>query len=293
MSDDIPQTPFALISGTAGWGLKFPDDLNEPGVRVLERELSFETPWGSTHKWQVIEFDGSITADGKARTALNVFGHGWPADRIDHSAQRRVFWVLDQAGVKKVLADSTVGSLNRAVQPRDFVIASDMLYLSQTEYSVLPGRLKYLCRGPQMFCPSMGRTLEQTARELWPTTGRVYGVSNALVAAHTWGPRFETPTEARALQHLGGDFVSQSMCPEATHAREIGACFISGSYVVNYVDGIIADQWGELDGIHDEMAEVAPRISLRALARTELTDDCGCAAFRTVRPAKYAAGGEG
>ena len=140
MSDDIPQTPFALISGTAGWGLKFPDDLKEPGVRVLERGLSFETPWGPTHKWQVIEFDGSITADGRARTALNVFAHGWPVDRIDHSAQRRVFWVLDRAGVKKVLADSTCGSLNRAVQPRDFVIASDMLYLSQTEYSVLPGR---------------------------------------------------------------------------------------------------------------------------------------------------------
>ena len=39
MTDDIPQTPFALISGTAGWGIKFPDDLKEPGVRVLERGL--------------------------------------------------------------------------------------------------------------------------------------------------------------------------------------------------------------------------------------------------------------
>lgn len=287
VSEQIPQTPFALISGTAGWGIRFPDDLNEPGVRVLERGLSFETPWGLTENWQLLEFDGSVTVDGQRRTALNVFAHGWRSDRIDHASQRRVFWVLEQAGVQKVLADSTCGSLNRAIEPRDYVIASDMLYLSQTEFSLLPGRMKYLCRGVQTFCPSMGRVLEETARELWPRNARVYGLSNGLVVAHTWGPRFETPAEAGALHLLGADYVSQSACPEATHAREIGACFISGSYVVNFVDGIIPEEWGDLDGIHSEMEEVAPRISLRALARIPLTQECGCAGYRAERPQKY------
>ena len=32
MDQHIPQTPFALISGTAGWGMRSPDDLAEPGV---------------------------------------------------------------------------------------------------------------------------------------------------------------------------------------------------------------------------------------------------------------------
>lgn len=287
MDQNIPQTPFALISGTAGWGVKFPDDLEEPGMRVLERGLSFETPWGRTENWQVIECDGSITPDGKFRLVLNVFAHGWPADQIDHTAHRRVFWVLGQAGVKKVLSDSTCGSLNRAVQPRDFVITSDILDLGQTPYSTLPGRLKYLCRGAQMFCPSLASTLESTARELWPTSGRVYGLSNQLVTAHTWGPRLETPAEARALQLLGADIASQSIAPEATGAREIGACFISATYVVNYVDGVLPDEWGDLDGIHEEMSTVAPRISLRAIARAPLTDDCDCRIYRAVRPSKY------
>lgn len=288
MTQEILRTSFALISGSAGWGIRFPDDLNEPGIRVVEQNLNFETPWGLSEKWQVIEFDGSITADGRTRTALNVFSHGWPSDNIDHTAQRRVFWVLGQAGVKKILADSTCGSINRAVQPRDFVIASDMLYLGQTEFSLLPGRTKYLCRGKQMFCPSMGNTLEETARFLWSSPARVYGMANALVVTHTWGPRFETPAEAGALQFLGADYVNQSICPEATYAREIGACFISSSYVVNYVDGVIPDEWGDLDGIHTEMADLAPRISLRAMARTELSDECGCASYRTERPQKYA-----
>lgn len=291
MNSSVPQTNFALISGTAGWGIRFPEDLKEPGVRVLERGLSFETPWGVTENWQILEFDASITVDGRSRMALNVFAHGWRSDQIDHAAQRRVFWVLNEASVRKIVADSTCGSLNRAIQPRDLVIASDMLYLAQTEFSVLPGRMKYLCRGKQMFCPSMGSTLEEAAREAWPSNYRVFGPANALVVAHTWGPRFETPAEAQALRLMGADYVSQSMCPEATYAREIGACFTSNSYVVNYVDGIIPEEWGDLDGIHTEMAEIAPRISLRALAQTVLSDACGCASLRAERPQKYAVAG--
>jgi 5'-methylthioadenosine phosphorylase len=283
----ICKTPYALISGSAGWGIRFPEDLQEPGVRVIERGLTFDTPYGPSDYWQVIEFDASLTADGKTRQVLNVFAHGWPIDRMDRSAHQRVFWALEQAGVKKVLADSTCGSLNRAVQPRDYVISSDFLYLNETEYSVLPGRFKHVCRGKQLVCPHMAATLEEVARELWPARDRVYGYGNSLVAAHTWGPRFETPAEARALMLMGADIVNQSMAPEATNAREIGACFVSGTYVVNYVDGVLPHEWGELDRIHDDLGNLAARISLRAIARAELTDACGCSGYRKERPAKY------
>jgi len=288
----IPAASFALISGSAGWGLRFPDDLEEPGVRVVRRGLSFETPWGSTDRWQVIECDERITVDGAPRLVLNVFAHGWPVDHIDHTAHRRVFWVLAQAGVRKVLADSTCGSLNRALQPRDFVICSDVLDLSQTAYSLLPGRFAYLCRGAQMICPHLAGTVERVARTLWPSTARVYGFSNRLVMAHTWGPRFETPAEAAALQRLGADAVSQSASAEATCAREIGACFVSASYVTDYVDGILPDQWGYLDAIHGELGATAARISLRAIAQASLTDQCGCHTYRGTRPARYRVTGQ-
>lgn len=287
MAERIPQATVALISGSAGWGLKFPEDLQEPGIRVVEWGLSFDTPWGPTENWQLVECAGSITPDGRSRLVLNVFAHGWPTDRVDHGAHQRTFWVLGQAGVEKVLSDSTCGSLNRALPPRDFVISSDILDMSQTLYSTLPGRFRYLCRGAQMLCPSMGEVLERIARELWPSQGRVHGFRQRLVMAHTWGPRFESPAEARALQLLGADAVNQSIAPEATNAREIGACFSSASYVTDYVDGIIPDEWGDLDAIHDELGSVAARISLRAAARMPLTRECGCHTYRAVRPAKY------
>jgi 5'-methylthioadenosine phosphorylase len=293
MTAAIPRAPFALISGSAGWGLRFPEDLREPGVRVLERGLSFDTPWGPSGGWQLIEIDGAGTADGRPRQILNVFAHGWPVDAVDHTPHRRVFWILQQAGARKVLADSTCGSLNRAIQPRDFIIAADMLDLTQTQYSVLPGRFRYLARGAQIVCPHMARTLDRTARELWPRDARVYGPMNQLVMAYTFGPRFETPAEARALQLLGADIVGQSAAPEATAAREIGACYASASYVVDFVDGVVAGEWGDLDGIHTEVGALAVRISLRAMARFELTDECGCHTYRTERPKKYAAAGPG
>ena len=82
MTETIPQTPFALVSGSAGWGIRFPDDLEEPGVTVLERDMSFDTPWGTVDNWQLIEVDGRLTGDAEPRRLLNVL-LPWLAQRRD------------------------------------------------------------------------------------------------------------------------------------------------------------------------------------------------------------------
>src|SRR5438105_3461964 len=99
--EKIPATSFALVSGSASWGIRFPEDVEEPGFRVARRDIVFDTPWGPSHGWKLIDIDGSVTADGQPRQILNVFAHGWPPDRIDHEAHRRVAWVLQEAGVAK------------------------------------------------------------------------------------------------------------------------------------------------------------------------------------------------
>lgn len=289
MAAAIPQTPFALLSGSAGWGLRFPEELEEPGVSIVQRWLSFETPWGPVDNWQVIELDGRLTADGKPRRLLNVFSHGWPNDAIDNGTHRKVAWVLAQAGVKKVLADSTCGSLNKALQPRDFIVAGDVIDFSQTQYSLMAGRLRHQALAKQLFCPSMAETAERTAREHWPSPGRVLGHSQRIVVAHNWGPRFTSRAEAHAFQMMGADAVNQSIGPEASAIREIGACFAAASYVVCWEDGIVSDPRFDIDPIHRDLAAAACRISLHAMARVELTESCGCSALRVERAASYAA----
>jgi 5'-methylthioadenosine phosphorylase len=293
MTDMIPQTPFALLSGSAQWGLAFPDDLREPGVKVVDRGLRFDTPWGPTENWQVIEIDAGHTGDGKSRTILNVFSHGWPVDAIDHSTHRKVAWVLSQAGVRKILADSTCGSLNKFLKPRDFIIPRDVLDFSQTQFSLLGGRLRHLCSSRQMFCPNLAGVLEKTATELWPLPGRVIGHEQNLVAVHNWGPRFASRAEAHAYQTLGGDAMNQSIGPEASAAREIGACFISASFIVCFQDGILEGVTDEVDQIHKDLAHVSSRISLLTMMRASLTTECGCEGLHVRRPAEYAVNAQG
>ena len=283
MTADIPKTPFALLSGSAGWGIRFPDDLAEPGVTVLERDMSFDTPWGAVDHWQLIEVDGNVTGDGEPRRFLNVFSHGWPNDEIDNSSHRRVAWVLQQAGVKKVLADSTCGSLNKAVQPGDFVIPRDVIDFSQTQYSLMPGRHRHIALSQQLFCPAMGMTLGETAAASWPSQARVYDHATGIVATHNWGPRFTSGAEAQAYRMMGGDVVNQSIGPEASAMREIGACFISASYVVCFEPGIadVSASGVDIEALHADLAKVSTRISIKALARCAADQSCGCGDLRT------------
>jgi 5'-methylthioadenosine phosphorylase len=290
----VPNVAFAILSGSAGWGVPFPEGLQVTGVRILDRDLAFDTPWGQTANWQILEIDGSQTSDGKARVVLNVFSHGWSIDAIDHSDHRRVGWVLQQAGVKKVLADSTCGSLNKFLAPRDFIIPADVLDFSQTAYSLANGRFRHVMIGRQLFCPELAKTVETTARELWPAPGRVLGHSHDIVTAHNWGPRYSSAAEARAYKQLGADAINQSIGAEASVVREIGACFVSAAYIVRHQDSIAPNYPpDDLDQIHHDLAEVSSRISLLSIARAGLTDKCGCAGLRIERPEEYAVNAQG
>jgi len=286
----IPNAEFAIVCGSANWGLRFPEDVEEPGVTLVERDLQFDTPWGPSGDWKVLEIDGSRTSDGQARTVLTVFSHGWPLDRIDHEAHRRVFWLLQEAGVRKVIACSTVGSLNRAILGRDFVVASDVLELTQTQYSLLPNRYRYDCSGKQLICPHCAEVMERSARELWPTDARVYGLKDGLVAAHARGPRLTSPAEVTAYRTLGADFINHSLAPEATLAREIGACFVDCAFVTapfqNYFAPADVAVLGE--GILSTMKLLASRVALRAVAAFERDSNCLCSGLRSLQPDSHA-----
>jgi len=282
----IPETPFALISGSGSWGVDFPAGVGEPGIGVVERGLAFDTPHGRIENFSVFRVAGSETVDGRERLVLNVFAHGWRPGVLDHASFQQVFWVLQQAGVKKIIAESTCGSLNRAVRPRDLVISADIIDFTQTRLTLLPDRFTYLCTGAQMFCPAIGEELERAALSVWPSSGRVYGRDDGLIMAITIGPRFETPAEARWLQRSDCDIVGQSAGPEVFLAREIGACYASSSYVVNWVDGIREQTW-DLDGIHEELRLPASRVVLRAIKRLTADDACGCMKYRKPRPRQY------
>lgn len=286
ISASIPSVRTAVITGSANWGIAFPEDVGMAGVRVLARDLAFETPYGLTENWKLLEFDASLTVEGRAKQVLCMYSHGNPRDHIDHSCHRRAFWVLMQAGVRRVLACSTMGAVNKAIQPGDMVINADLIELTQTPYSLLEGRQRFDCSGKQLVCPHCASLLAQTARRHWPASRRIHGVEQGLVAAHAYGPRLTSPAEAMAFRSMGADVINHSIAPEATLSREIGACFTPCAFVTAGFNDYMDRNRGQLlqDDVVPSLSMIASRVALETIARFPEDEDCTCHALKSPQP---------
>ncbi|WP_373504552.1 5'-methylthioadenosine phosphorylase [Aestuariivirga sp.] len=282
----IPQVELALITGSANWGLRFPEDIGVEGVSVIARDVAFETSHGVSENWKILEFDGRMTPDGKLRRALCMYSHGNPRGHIDHSCHRRAYAVLQEAGVKRIIASSTIGALNRAIQVGDFVINADIIELTQTPFSLLPGRQRFDASGKQIVCPACAGILADVARQHWPASGRVYGIEVGLVAAHAYGPRLTTPAEVIAYRTLGADIINHSIAPEATLAREIGACFVPCAFVTAGFNDYFRNPAENVlrEGVLDGLSPLASRIALLAAARLPRAAECQCQGLKSPQP---------
>ena len=178
--------------------------------------------------------------------------------------------MLHRAGVKRILSDAGVGSLNRLLDPGDLVIPDDFVDLTtdRDRGGVVVGDHLLIMR--DAVCAAAREGLRSAAASLAPSR-RLFTRGTYVV---TEGPRFETPAEVRRLQ-LCGDIVGQSFSPEVWLARDIGACYAGIYEVVNYGEGVV-QEWshGELARIFHEDAPLIGRILLATLAA--LPDDGGC-----------------
>lgn len=283
----IPRTPHAIITGSANWGLAFPEDAGVEGVRVLARDLCFSTPWGASDNWKLLEFAPDLTGEDQPRQVLCMYSHGNPRDEIDHSCHRRAFWVLREAGVRRVLACSTIGAVNKAIQPGDMVIPADIIELTQTPYSLLPGRQRFDASGKRLICADCAAILAKTARQSWPAACRVHGIEQDLVCAHAYGPRLTTPAEALAHRMMGADVVNHSLAPEATLSREIGACFVPLAFVTAGFNDYMDRSRGTLlqEDVLPGLSHLASRIALLASARMS-GGVCTCQDLLSPQPAE-------
>jgi 5'-methylthioadenosine phosphorylase len=283
---EIPKVDLALITGSSTWGIRFPEDIKMEGVTLVARDIAFETDFGLSENWKILEFDGSLTPDGRPRRALCIYQHGNRRDVIDHSCHQRTYAVLQTAGVKHILANSTIGSLNRAIQVGDLVINADIVELTQSPYSLLPGRMRFDCSGKQIVCPACAKIAADVARKHWPASARVHGVESGLVAAHVYGPRLTTPAEVMAFRSMGADIINHSIAPEATLAREIGACFVPCAFVTAGFHDYFRPAGESLlrAGVVENLGVILGRIALEAAAQFPTTSDCVCQCLKSPQP---------
>ena len=245
----------------------FPGDLH-PGARMLERDLVFGTPWGDSPPFTLFELDGL--------RALHTRMHGWRPGVSRGRASRQVFNVLHRAGVRRILSDAGVGSLNHLLDPGDLVVVDDFVDVTtdRDRYGLVAGGHLLIMRDP--VCATGREALVAAARRQAPAR-RLFTRGTYVV---TEGPRFESPAEIRRLQPLG-DVVGQSFSPEVWLARDIGACYAGVYLIVNYGEGVVRDwEHQELARLFTEDAALMGRILLDALAALPAGDDCHCRELR-------------
>jgi 5'-methylthioadenosine phosphorylase len=265
----VPHADFGICGGSGTLSRPFPASLADPRVEVLAEDLVFETPFGRSPAFTHFRVNG---AHGP-REALAVRMHGWRRGVKRADASLQTFWVFHEAGVRKVLSDGGVGSLNHLLDPRDVVLPNDFIDLTVRQDIYVRGDHLLIMREP--VCPVLHGMLYDAASEAYP---RVFARGVYLV---TDGPRFESVAEVDYMRRLGGDVIGQSFAPEVVLARDIGACFAGIYMVVNYGEGVVREwEHAELKSIFADEADSIAGCVLSVIVGADLDAPCGCSELR-------------
>ena len=256
----IPKADYAVVGGSGTLSSNFPANLPDEDVEILADNLHFDTPYGMSPAIRLFRV-------GQKRV-LTVKMHGWRSGVTRADASRQVFWTFREAGVKRIISEGGVGTVNKLLDLRDFIIPDDYLDLSVRKDVMLDGRYLLIMR--DALCPEMRQALIQATKKRF--TGRVFMRGTYAV---TDGRHFESPAEV-AMMNGHADIVGQSIAPEVYLAREIGACYAGLYFTVNYGEGI-REKWS-----HQDMADIfyddAPMIGeiILETIRNVAADDRHC-----------------
>jgi 5'-methylthioadenosine phosphorylase len=143
-----------------------------------------------------------------------------PPHRINFRANMAALAI---AGVDRIVAFGSSGSLTRSIVPGALMIPTD--YMSMTDIpSIHDHAVAHVM-------PEISGELSAQLRQIVPEA-RLGGIY-----VQTRGPRFETVAEIAALSRFG-DLVGMTLASEATLARELGIPFAAVCTVDNYANGL-------------------------------------------------------
>jgi 5'-methylthioadenosine phosphorylase len=157
-----------------------------------------------------------------------------PPHRINFRANMAALAI---AGVDRIVAFGSSGSLNHDITPGSLVIPTDYISITGTP-SIHDHAVEHVM-------PEFSPELSQELRRLIP------GARLGGTYVQTEGPRFETIAEIAVLSRFA-DLVGMTLASEATLARELGIPFAAVCTVDNYANGLA-------DGVltWDEVLEIS------------------------------------
>lgn len=221
--------PLAIIGGSGFSGL--------PSLLVSDAQ-TVATPFGET---------SAPVTRGRLGDAEVLFlprhgpSHHLPPHRINYRAN---LWALRECGAGRVVALAAVGGITPRFAPTVLAVPDQIIdYTYGREHSIhdgTTGTVEHIDLTTP-YCEE----LRQAVISACTHTGQT--VIDTGVYGATQGPRLETAAEIRRYERDGCDMVGMTGMPEASLARELGLCYASLAFVVNWAagkgdDGIITMQ---------------------------------------------------
>ena len=266
MRNDTSQAEFAIIGGSGTLSSNFPENIQNTDIKILNNDVFINTPYGKSPNFTLFSVN-----DKKVLTCKM---HGWRSGVSRADASRQIFWTFRKAGVKRILSEGGVGTINHLLDPRDLVIPDDYIDLSVRKDVMLDGRYLLIMR--EALCKELREHLLISARKHFH--GRIF---DRGIYAVTDGRHFESPAEIAMLKGHA-DIVGQSLAPEVYLAREIGACYANLSFVVNYGEGI-KGTWSHetMKDIFYDDAQMIGKILIDTIKNIDINNKkCSCNSLR-------------
>ena len=190
-------------------------------------------------------------------------GHHLPPHRINYRAN---LWALRECGAGQVVALAAVGGITPPFAPTVLAVPDQIIdYTYGREHSLYDGTSGTVehIDVTTPYCEE----LRQAVIAACAATGQA--VIDSGVYGATQGPRLETAAEIRRYERDGCDMVGMTGMPEASLARELGLCYSSLAFVVNWAAGKGDGGIITMREIEDNLALCVERVVgvLTALAR--------------------------
>ena len=155
--------------------------------------------------------------------------HNIPPHAVNYRAN---IWAMQHVGIKQLIGIASVGGIT---QPPGSVVIPDQIidYTWGREHTYVETDQAKVTHidFTEPYCEELRQRLLQGAESIGLEV-----VSSGTYGA-TQGPRLETSTEIKRMEQDGCDLVGMTGMPEASLAREIGLCYASCAFVVNWAAG--------------------------------------------------------
>ncbi|MGE5153459.1 MAG: S-methyl-5'-thioinosine phosphorylase [Bdellovibrio bacteriovorus] len=189
---------------------------------------SLETPYGRASAPV-----GRLRLAGQEALFLPRHGtdHGIPPHRVNYRAN---LWALRASGAERVLALAAVGGIAPGLGPGQLAVPHQLIdYTYGRDQSYHEGGQSGVLHVDftEPYCQELRRQLCAAC-----ASAGVPAVEQAVYGA-TQGPRLETAAEIARLERDGCHLVGMTGMPEAALARELGLCYATLAYVVNWAAG--------------------------------------------------------